>query len=114
MPWRKITKMRIKMLKVAAINQRVKDLAELQKWLENTEVISKFVEKAGNRFNTRTKLDEILFNFLSQIKLQLPVLKEKKLHLNLMKTLSFCLLYFFISIFASIILYFNLLNRFSH
>jgi hypothetical protein len=99
MSWKKKGKMRNKKLKLAAINKRVKDFAELQKWLENIEVISKFDEKTGNRLNVRTKLFEILFSYLSQIKIQLPVPKEKKLHLYLMKILGFCLLYFFVSLF---------------
>jgi hypothetical protein len=103
MPWKKKSKMRNRMLKVAVINQLVKDLAELQKWLQNVEIISKFAENTGNRFKVRTKLVEILFSYLSGIKLQLPVPKEKKLHLNLMKVLGIFDLYFFISIFFTFI-----------
>jgi uncharacterized membrane protein len=100
MSWKKKPKMKNKKVKVAAINKPVKDLAELQKWRQNIEVISKFIEKTGNRFNVRTKLVEILFSYLFLLKFQLPVPKEKKLHLNLMKILGFCLLYFFIFIFV--------------
>jgi hypothetical protein len=80
-------------------------LAELQKWQQNIEVVSRFVEKTGNRHIVRTQLVEILLNYLFQIKLHLPVLVEKELHLNLMKVLG----YFFISLFIlfiSIILIF--------
>jgi hypothetical protein len=93
------------------------NLAELRKWLQNIEVISKFVEKTGSRHNVRTKLVEILLSYLSNINLRLPVPSEKELHLNLMKVLGFCLVYFFISIFVLLFLlflYFNLYNRFSH
>jgi hypothetical protein len=109
MSWKKKRKMRNKMVKVAVINKPVKDFAELQKWLENIEVISKFVEKTGNRFDVRTKLVETLFNFLSQMKLQLPVPLEKELQLNLMKVLDFFLLYFFISLFLCYFYYSNIL-----
>jgi hypothetical protein len=117
MPRKKKTKISNKKFKVAVINQPVKDLAELQKWLENIEVISKFVEKIGNRHNVRTKLVEILFSYLSKIKLHISVPKEKEFHLNLMKILGFCLLYFFISISVLLNLlfsYVNLFNRFTH
>jgi hypothetical protein len=78
MSWKKKTKMNKKKVK----------LAELQKYLQNIEVISEFVEKTGNRCNVRTKLVEIFFSYLSEIKLQLPFPGEKELHLNLMKLLG--------------------------
>jgi hypothetical protein len=98
MPSKKKTKMNKKKIK----------LAELQKWLQNIEIITKFVENTGNRYNVRTKLVEIFLIYLSEIKLQLPVPKEKELHLNLMKVLGFCILYFFISFLYFFTVIFNI------
>jgi hypothetical protein len=90
-------------------NKKKVKLVELRKWLQNIEVISKFVEKTGSRHNVRTKLVDILLSYLSKIKLQLPVPKEKKLHLNLMKVLGFgffLFLHFYICTVISIIFIF--------
>jgi hypothetical protein len=102
---------------LAIINQPVIDLSKLQKWQQNIEIISKFIEKTPNRHNVRTKLFEILFSYLSQIILQLSVPAKNKLHLKLMKVLGFYILYFFISIFIlmfSLLFNFVLFNRFPH
>jgi hypothetical protein len=61
-----------------------------------------FLEKSESRFKVRTKLSDILFSYLSKIKLLLPFPAEKQLHLNLMKVLGFC---FFIYLF--LFLYYN-------
>jgi hypothetical protein len=117
MSWKKKTKMSNKKVKVVVINRPAKVtainqpakvlvginpplliLSKLQKWQQNIEVISKFIEKTGNRHNVRTKLFEILFSYLSQIKLQLSVPAENKLHLKLMKVLGFFLYFYVYSI----------------
>jgi hypothetical protein len=103
--------------KVVVINAMVKNQEELQKVPRNVEGISKFAENLGGRYEIRMKIDKALSNYLSQIKFQLSVSAESKLHLKLMKVLGFCLLYFFISTFILLyvlFLYVNLLNRFSH
>jgi hypothetical protein len=86
-------------VKACAINRSVKDLAELQKLLQNVEFISKFVEKTGGRYEIRMKLDKILWNYLTEIELVVPILdkiKFKELYMNLMKILGY---FFNISIF---------------
>jgi hypothetical protein len=86
-------------IKVSVFNQPAKDLAELQKFLQNVEVISKFVEKIGDRYEIRMKLDKSLWNYLTEIEFFLPILdkiKFEELYLNLMKVLGY---FFYISIF---------------
>jgi hypothetical protein len=85
--------------KAAVINRSEKNLAELQKLLQNVEFISMFVEKTGGRYEIRMKLDKTLWNYLTEIGVVLPILdkiKYKELFLNLMKILGFYLFYFYI------------------
>jgi hypothetical protein len=84
--WTKITN---KNIKVEVIKAPVKDLFEIKEIIQNIVVSLIFVEKSGNRFKTRIKLDEIVLSYLSEIKLLLPVLAKKRLHLKLMNILSF-------------------------
>jgi hypothetical protein len=89
-------------VKTGVINRSAKDLADLQKLVQNVELISKFVEKTGGRYEIRMKLDKTLWNYLTEIKLVLPILdkiKFKELYLNLMEILGY---FFYISIFIHI------------
>jgi hypothetical protein len=107
MPSKKKTKMNKKKVK----------LAELRKRLQNIEVISKFVKETVSRHNVRTRVDDILFSYLSEIKLQLPVPEKKQLHLNFMKVLGFCLFissYLYLYCLSLLFLYLVLYNRFTH
>jgi hypothetical protein len=75
----------------------VKNEAELQKVRENSEGISEFGEKFGDRYEIRMKLDKNLWNYLTEIELVLPLLdkiKFSELYLNLMKILGFIRHYF--------------------
>jgi Holliday junction resolvase len=88
--------------KVVVIDVVVRNDAELQKIRENTEGIAEFAEKFGDRYGIRMKLDKTLWNYLTEIKLVLPVLDKVKfseLYLNLLKVLGFSLLHFHIYIF---------------
>jgi Holliday junction resolvase len=91
-------KMPIEETDVVVIEAPVKNEAELQKVRENTERISEFAEKFGDRYEIRMKLDKTLWNYLTEIKLVLPILdkiKFSELYLNLMKTLGFIHLYLY-------------------
>jgi hypothetical protein len=77
----------------------VRNEAKLEKVLENSEGISDFVEKTGDRYEIRMKLDKSLWNYLTEIELVLPILdkiKFEELYLNLMKILGFFHIYFYI------------------
>jgi hypothetical protein len=76
------------------------------KYVPNDEVVLVFVEKSGSRFMTRIKIDNIASNYFFENDINLPFPAEKELHLNLMKVLGFCLLYFYIYIFILINLVF--------
>jgi hypothetical protein len=83
--------------KVAVIDEIVRNEAEVEKVRENTEGISEFAEKFGDRYEIRLKLDKILWNYLTEIELVLPILdkiKFSELYLNLMKILGFIHFYF--------------------
>jgi hypothetical protein len=70
----------------------VKNEAELEKVRENTEGISEFAEKLGDRYEIRMKLNKTLWNYLTEIKLVLPILdkiKFSKLYMNLMEILGY-------------------------
>jgi hypothetical protein len=76
-----------------------KNEAELQKILGNTEGISEFAEKFGNRYEIRMKLVKTLWNYITEIKLVLPILdkiKFSELYMNLKRILGYI---FYISIF---------------
>jgi Holliday junction resolvase len=99
MPLKKKFKMRTEEIEVIVVEIPVKNEAELQKIRENTERISEFAEKLGNRYEIRMKLDKTLWNYLTEIKLVLPILdriKFSELFLNLMKVLGY---FFYIFIF---------------
>jgi hypothetical protein len=94
MSWTKKNKMRNKKAKVAVIVEAVKYKAELQKILRNTEGISECAEKLGDRYEIRMKLDKTVWNYITEIKLVLPILdkiKFSELYLNLMKVLGYFL-----------------------
>jgi predicted DNA-binding antitoxin AbrB/MazE fold protein len=79
---------------VVVIEAPVINEAELQKIRENSEGISEFAEKFGDRYEIRMKLDKTLWNYLTEIKLVLPILdkiKFEELYLNLMKILGYFL-----------------------
>jgi Holliday junction resolvase len=107
MPLKKKFKMRTEEIEVIVVEMRAKNEAELQKVRENTEGISEFAEKFGNRYEIRMKLDKTLWNYLNEIKLVLPILdkiKFSELYLDLMKILGYFFLYFiFILLFKIII-----------
>jgi hypothetical protein len=82
---------------VVEIEAPVKNEAELEKVRENTEGISEFTEKFGDRYEIRMKVDKYLWNYLTEIELVLPILdkiKFEELFLNLMNFLGFYLFYF--------------------
>jgi hypothetical protein len=90
-------------IKVVVFKVPLKDLCELKKYFHNVEVVLMFVENLENRFNIRVKLEEILFNYLSEIELFLPLPAQIKLFQKLMEVFGFSLLYFYIYIIISII-----------
>jgi Holliday junction resolvase len=99
MPLKKKFKMHTEEVDVVVIEMPAKNEADLQKVRENTERISEFAEKFGNRYEIRMKLDKTLWNYLTEIKLVLPILdkiKFEELYMNLMKVLGY---FFYISIF---------------
>jgi Holliday junction resolvase len=99
MPLKKKFKMRTEEIEVIVVEIPPKNEAELQKVRENTEGISEFAEKFGDRYKIRMKLDKSLWNYITEIKLVLPILdkiKFSELYLNLMKVLGY---FFYISIF---------------
>jgi hypothetical protein len=84
---------------VVVIEAPIKNEKELQEIRENTEGISEFAEKLGDRYEIRMKVDETILNYLTEIELVLPILdkiKFSELYLNLMKILGFYLLYIYI------------------
>jgi hypothetical protein len=84
----------------AVIVAPVKNEAEIEKILGNSEGISEFAEKLGDRYEIRMKLDKTLWNYITEIKLVLPILdkiKFEELYLNSMKVLGY-FIYFFIFI----------------
>jgi Holliday junction resolvase len=86
-------------IEVIVVEMPAKNEAELEKVRENTEGISEFAEKLGNRYEIRMKLDKTLWNYITEIKLVLPILdkiKFSELYMNLMEILGY---FFFISIF---------------
>jgi hypothetical protein len=107
MPFKKKFKMRTEEVEVIVAEMLAKNEAELQKILGNTEVISQFAEKFGNRYEIRMKLDKSLWNYLTEIELVLPILdkiKFSELYLNLMKVLGYFLyISIFILLFQTII-----------
>jgi hypothetical protein len=99
MPLEKKLKMRTEEIELIVVEMPAKNEAELQKVRGNTEGISEFVEKFGDRYVIRMKLDKTLWNYITEIKLLLPILDKIKfteLYLNLMKVLGFIHLYFHI------------------
>jgi hypothetical protein len=80
-----------------------KDLDEQNKIIENSEVISMFVEKHGIRYKIRIRLNEILSTYLSKIEVILPLSAQKGLGRKLKEVLGYSLLYFFIYILISIV-----------
>jgi Holliday junction resolvase len=99
MPLKKKFKMRTEDIEVVVVEMPAKNEAELQKVRENTEGISEFAEKLGDRYEIRMKLDKTLWNYITKIKLVLPILdkiKFSELYMNLMEILGY---FFFISIF---------------
>jgi ribosome-binding ATPase YchF (GTP1/OBG family) len=104
MSLKKKLKMRTEENDVVVIVASVKNEAELQEIQENTEGISEFAEKLGDRYEIRMKLDKTLSDYLVEIELVLPILdkiKFKVLYLNLMKILGFIHIYFNIYTFIS-------------
>jgi hypothetical protein len=99
MPLKKKLKRNNKETEVIVVEMPLRNEAELEKIRENTEGISEFAEKLGDRYEIRMKLDKTLWNYLTEIALVLPILdkiKFKELYLNLMKVLGY---FFYISIF---------------
>jgi hypothetical protein len=120
MPLKKKFKMRTEEIEVIVVEIPAKNEAELEKVRENTEGISEFAEKFGNRYEIRMKLDKTLWNYLTEIELVLPILdkiKFSELYLNLMRIFGY---FFYISIFLCLYYNFkklyniNLFNRFSY
>jgi Holliday junction resolvase len=92
MPLKKKFKMHTEEIEVIVVEVQTKNEAELQKIQENTEGISEFGEKLGNRYEIRMKLDKTLWNYITEIELILPILdkiKFKELYLNVMKVLGY-------------------------
>jgi hypothetical protein len=113
MPLKKKFKMRTEEVEVIVVEMPPKNEAELQKNEGNTEGISEFTEKLGDRYEIRMKLDKTIWNYLTKIKLVLPILdkiKFKELYMNLMKVLGY---FFYISIFLFLFQIINLFDRFS-
>jgi hypothetical protein len=99
MPLKKKFKMRTEETEVIVVEMPVRNNAELQEIHGNTEGISEFAEKLGDRYVIRMKLDKYLWNYLTEIKLVLPILdkiKFSELYMNLMEILGY---FFYISIF---------------
>jgi hypothetical protein len=99
MALKKKFKMRTEEIEVIGVEVPVKNEAELEKVRENNEGISEFAEKLGDRYEMRMKLDKTFWNYITEIKLVLPILdkiKFKELYLNLMEVLGYFLLYFYI------------------
>jgi benzoyl-CoA reductase/2-hydroxyglutaryl-CoA dehydratase subunit BcrC/BadD/HgdB len=91
MPLKKKFKMRTEEFEVIVVEVPAKNEAELQKIRENTEGISEYAEKLGDRYEIRMKLDKTLWNYITEIELVLPILdkiKFSELYLNLMKVLG--------------------------
>jgi hypothetical protein len=66
------------------------------KYVPNEEVVLVFVEKSGSRFITRIKIDEVLFNYLSEIDISLPFLIQINLQQNLKEIFGY---FFYTSVF---------------
>jgi hypothetical protein len=99
MSLKKKFKMRAEEIEVIVVEMPAKNEAELRKIFGNTEGISEFAEKLGNRYEIRMKLDKTLWNYITEIKLVLSILDEIKfseLYLNLMEILGY---FFYFSIF---------------
>jgi Holliday junction resolvase len=99
MPLKKKFKMHSEEIEVIVVEMPVKNEGELEKVRENTERISEFAEKLGNRYEIRLKLDKTLWNYITEIKLFLLILdkiKFSELYMNLMEILGY---FFYISIF---------------
>jgi hypothetical protein len=99
MSLKKKFKMRTEEIEVIVVEVPAKNEGELQKVRENTEGISEFAQKLGDRYEIRMKLDKTLWNYLTEIKVVLPILDKIKfpdLYLNVMKVLGY---FFYISIF---------------
>jgi Holliday junction resolvase len=93
---KKKKKMHTEEIEVIVVEAPVKNEAELQKVRENTEEISEFAEKVGDRYEIRMKFDKILWYYLTEIELVLPILDKiifKEFYMNLME------IFFYISIF---------------
>jgi hypothetical protein len=92
----------------------LKFLGGLLKYVPDPDVISKFSELHGARYNVRNKADQVLFGYLSDIQIVLPLAAKKKLYLKMMKILGY---FFYISICILtflLFLYFYLFNRISN
>jgi hypothetical protein len=117
MPLKKKIKMNDEETEVVEIEAPVKNEAEFEKVGENTEGISEFTEKIGDRYEIRMKVDKYLWNFFTEIELVLPILdkiKFEELYLNLMEILGY---FFYISNFCyyfKLLYNTNLFNRFSY
>jgi hypothetical protein len=91
-------KMHSEEIEVIVVKMPAKNEAELQKVRENSDGISEFAEKLGDRYEIRMKLDKTLWNYITEIGLVLPILdkiKFSELYLNLMKILGFVYFYFY-------------------
>jgi hypothetical protein len=81
-------------INVIVIEAPVRNETELQAFRGTTEGIWEFVEKVGDRYEIRMKLDKTLWNYLTEIEIVLPILdkiKFKELYMNLMKILGYFL-----------------------
>jgi hypothetical protein len=71
----------------------VKYLVRIIKCDANCEVVTTFEKKYESRYKVRVKLNEILFTYLSEINLLLPLLRQKLLQRKMKKVLGFILLF---------------------
>jgi hypothetical protein len=84
----------------------LKFLVSLVKYVPDSDVISKFCEKHGARYNLRNKVDQVVLGYLSDVELLLPRSAKSTLDRKIKEVLGYFLLHFYIYIVISTILIF--------
>jgi hypothetical protein len=71
------------------------------KYVPDPDVISKFCEKHGSRYNVRNNVDQVLLGYLSDVELLLPRSAKSTLSRKIKKVLGYFFLHFYIYIVIS-------------
>jgi hypothetical protein len=82
----------------------LKYLVRLVKYVPDHDVISKFSGKYEVRYNVRNKVNRLLFGYLSDIELLLPLSAKFSLERKIKKVLGYFFVYFYVCLIVFIII----------